>query len=85
MRDLTKWDGDNVVREAEIRANGLHLMADRVWNPKLNKYGPIQFQMTHDGDITALMEEGAAKLFCLFVKETLERQEHNKDHSHDHT
>jgi len=73
MRNLTEWQGSNVLRESEIRAGPLRLMADRVWN--LDKYGPIQFQMTYDGDVEALMGEGSAKIFCQFVQDTLGRHE----------
>lgn len=62
---------DRVQREGTIMAGGLKVAAYRVRDVESGEYGPLQFHMTYDNTVLALMSEQAAKLFATFVNTQL--------------
>lgn len=65
---------DTVARDAVIIADGagqLKIAAYRVRDPENGEWGPLQFHMTHDNTVLAVMGAEAAKLFARFVTNTV--------------
>ena len=60
---------DMVRREAVIRAGVMKVAAYRVRDPETGEFSPLQFHMTYDNTIIAMMGEEAAKLFATFVSQ----------------
>ena len=58
-----------VRREAVIRAGVMKVAAYRVRDPETGEFSPLQFHMTYDNTIIAMMGEEAAKLFATFVSQ----------------
>lgn len=72
MTDKNAYDRFDVVRrEAVMIAESLKLAAYRVRDPETGEYGPLQFHMTFDNCVMAVMGTEAAKLFATFVTATL--------------
>ena len=63
---------DRVQKTHELRANGLKIAAYRVRDEETGLYGKLQFHMTWDNTVLAMMSEEAAKLFARFVRDTPE-------------
>lgn len=62
---------DTVRRESVIIAGPMKMAAYRVRDPETGEYGALQFHMTYDNMVMAVMGESAAKLFADFVTSTL--------------
>jgi hypothetical protein len=58
---------DMVRRVGLMHANGLKLAAYTVRDPETGKHGAMQFHMTYNNTVMAVMGEEAAKLFSTFV------------------
>lgn len=58
---------DIIRREGALIAAGLKIASYRVRDPETDKFSPLQFHMTHDNYVMAVMSESAAKLFSDFV------------------
>jgi hypothetical protein len=66
------YDGHDIIRrEAVMMAGPLKLAAYRVRDVETNKFSPLQFHMTYDNTVMAVMSQEAAKLFSGFVQTTL--------------
>jgi hypothetical protein len=62
---------DRVSRGPCILAGPLKIAAYRVRDPENDDWSPLQFHMTYDNTVMAVMGESAAKLFADFVQSTL--------------
>lgn len=62
---------DRVKRLGLIRAGALKVAAYQVRDPETNEWSKIQFHMTYENCVMAVMEEESAKLFANFVGMTL--------------
>ncbi len=62
---------DRVKREAVILAGGLKAAAYRVQDPETGEWSSLQFHMTCNNTVLAIMGEETAKLFAQFVDRTL--------------
>lgn len=58
---------DMIRREAALIAGPLKLAAYRVKDPETGEFGKLQYHMTYDNTVMAVMSEEAAKLFAKFV------------------
>jgi hypothetical protein len=65
---------DRVDRVGAIIAGPLKLGAYRVRDPQTDEWSALQFHMTCDNTVMAVMSEASAKLFAKFVSDTLTRQ-----------
>lgn len=65
---------DRVDRVAVIAAGPIKVAAYRVRDPQTNEWSPMQFHMTYDNTVMAVMGEQAAKLFSKFVNDTMGQQ-----------
>jgi hypothetical protein len=61
---------DKVCRKAAVIAGPMKLAAYTVMDPDTGEHGPLQFHMTYDNTVMAVMGESAAKLFAKFVTDT---------------
>lgn len=69
---MSTYDKNGLVQQPHLlRAGVLKLAAYRVRDFETGEMSKLQFHMTYDNTVMAVMEEGAAKLFCKFVKDTL--------------
>lgn len=68
---------DRIKRVSAIIAGPLKLAAYRVRDPETNVWSGLQFHMTYDNHVMAVMEEDSAKLFARFVEQTLNPQPPN--------
>ncbi len=72
-RKINHYDEQDIVRSIGLMmAGGLRIAAYRVRDPETKAFGAVQFHMTYNNRVMALMSEEAAKVFCQFVKDTLE-------------
>jgi len=71
---------DRVNRVAEMRAGPLKIAAYTVADPQTLEHGKMQFHMTWDNTVMALMSEEAAKLFTRFVADVLNISVHGRTH-----
>jgi hypothetical protein len=62
---------DMVKREAVLIAGPLKLAAYRVRDSETLEWSKMQFHMTHDNTVMAVMSEEAAKLFSGFVNDIM--------------
>lgn len=62
---------DMVRREAVLAAGPLKVAAYRVRDPEGGAFSGLQFHMTYDNTVMAVMGAAAAKLFARFVTDTL--------------
>jgi hypothetical protein len=65
---------DRVDRVGVIIAGPLKVGAYRVRDPQTDEWSALQFHMTYDNTVMAVMSKEAAKLFSKFVADTLSRQ-----------
>lgn len=76
MSENTYDKRDIIRREACMIADGtfaqLKIAAYRVRDLDTGEFSPLQFHMTYNNMVMAVMEEQAAKLFARFVTSTLE-------------
>lgn len=66
---------DTVSRETVLHASGsgsLKIAAYKVRDPETGEWSDLQFHMTHDNTVLAVMSKEAARLFALFVNRTLD-------------
>lgn len=74
------YDKNDVVRrEAVIIAGAMKIGAYRIKALDTGEFGALQFHMTYDNTVMAVMGESAAKLFADFVKDTVARQQPDID------
>lgn len=66
---------DRVKRELVLTAGGLKFAAYRVRDPDTDEWSTLQFHMTYENTVMAMMGEASAKLFAEFVTRTLENQQ----------
>lgn len=65
-----KYDKDDRVRREKVLTAGpLKLAAYRVRDPETNEWSALQYHMTYDNTVMAVMGEEAAKLFARFVND----------------
>jgi len=70
------YDKKDIVRRlGVINAGPLKLAAYRVRDPETGEFSNVQFHMTYDNMVMAVMSEESAKLFCTFVDMTLNPKE----------
>lgn len=62
---------DTVRRETCLDAGGIKIAAYRVRDPETGEFSALQFHMTADNMVYAVMGENAAKLFARFVEMTI--------------
>lgn len=62
---------DRVRRKAAIIAGPMKIAAYTVADPETGEHGSLQFHMTYDNTVMAVMGESAAKLFAKFVNDNL--------------
>lgn len=70
----------NVKMVKLIRAGPLKLGAYRVCDPETGEWSSLQYHMTYDNTVMAVMSEEAAKLFTNFVTE-LQEEENVEDNA----
>jgi len=68
---------DMVRREAALIAGPLKVAAYRVRDPETLQWSNLQFHMTFNNTVMAVMGESGAELFANFVRDTLEKQSEN--------
>lgn len=69
---VNRWDNEDVVKQISVMmAAGLRVAAYRVRNLETKEWGPLQFHMTYNNLVMAIMTEEAAKLFVNFVNDTV--------------
>lgn len=72
---LTNYDKqDRIDRDSVIIAGPLKIAAYRVRDPQTDEWSKLQFHMTYDNTVMAVMSEAAATLFAKFVTDTMGRQ-----------
>ena len=64
-------EADRVRQEALLAAGGIKLAAYRVRDPETDEWGRLQFHMTYNDTVLAVMSEEAARLFARFVRDNL--------------
>lgn len=65
-----KYDKDDIIhREKVLIAGSLKLAAYRVRDPETGEFSKLQYHMTCDNTVIAVMGEEAAKLFIRFVND----------------
>lgn len=65
-----KYDkNDRVKRVKMLRAAAFKLAAYRIRDPETDEWSSLQYHMTYDNTVMAVMGEEAAKLFAKFVVE----------------
>lgn len=62
---------DIIKREAVIIAEGLKVAAYRVRDPETQEWSTLQFHMTYNNNVMAVMSQESATLFARFVNSTL--------------
>lgn len=62
---------DMVRREAVIIAGPMKIAAYRVCDPETLEWSSLQFHMTYDNHVMAVMGSSSAELFAKFVTDTL--------------
>lgn len=69
---MSTYDKLNVIQQPHLlRAGPLKLAAYRVRDLETGEWSKLQFHMTYDNTVMAVMEESAATLFANFVRNTL--------------
>ena len=58
---------DQIKQIGRLEGQGLKIAAYQVRDPATGEFGPVQFHMTHDNHVLAVMSVNAAQLFTLFV------------------
>lgn len=71
MTQNTYDKNDIVRREAMLQADGLKIAAYRVRDTDTGEFSSLQFHMTYNNTVMAVMGEEAAKLFAQFVGDTM--------------
>lgn len=67
-----RYDAKDMVRQvAMMRASPLKVAAYQVRDPETLEWSQIQFHMTYDNTVMAVMGTEGAKLFARFVNDTL--------------
>lgn len=66
---------DQVRRKSVLIAGPLKLAAYTVADPETGEHGPLQFHMTYDNTVMAVMGESAARLFVDFAQRALPPKE----------
>ena len=61
---------DMISRESVIVAGAFKIAAYRLRDPETMEWGALQFHMTYDNTVMAVMGEEAAKLFASFVEDS---------------
>ncbi len=69
---------DNVHMAKMLRAGPLKLAAYRVCDPETGDWSSLQYHMTYDNTVMAVMSEESAKLFANFVTE-LRESDHDEE------
>lgn len=77
------YDKRDIVRRVRfLHADGvrhqLKIAAYRVLDPETGEYSKLQFHITCDNTIMAMMGEGMANIFADFVKETIAAEKPNE-------
>jgi hypothetical protein len=65
---------DRVHRQDALVAGPIKLAAYRVRDPETDEWSKLQFHMTYDNIVMAVMGEDSAKLFVRFINDTLDRE-----------
>ena len=66
------YDKNDIVRRrAVLIAGPMKLAAYTVLDIETGEHGPVQFHMTYDNTVMAVMGENSARLFVRFVAENL--------------
>lgn len=66
------YDPQDIVRRGNvIYAGPLKLASYTVRDPETGEHGPVQFHMTYDNMVMALMGTSSAQLFAQFVQDTV--------------
>lgn len=72
MTEKNDYDSRDRVRQLHmLRAGPLKFAAYQVRDPATNEWSNIQFHMTYDNTVMAVMEENSAKLFADMVGKVL--------------
>jgi hypothetical protein len=72
MTEKNNYDSKDRVRQLHmLRAGPLKFAAYQVRDPVTNEWSKIQFHMTYDNTVMAVMEENSAKLFADMVGKVL--------------
>lgn len=72
---MTEYDKFKMVEQPHfLRAGPLKIAAYRVRDPETQELSALQFHMTYDNTVMAVMSSEAAKLFVKFVNDTFEKQ-----------
>ena len=65
-----KYDKDDIIRREKVLIAGpIKLAAYRVRDSETGEFSKLQYHMTYDNTVMAVMGEEAAKLFVRFVNE----------------
>lgn len=62
---------DRISLVSVIIAGPIKLGAYRVRDPETDEWSKLQFHLTYDNTVMAVMEESAAKMFSKFVTDTM--------------
>lgn len=70
--NVNRYDRRDIIRqEAMLRAGPLKIAAYRVRDPETDTFGKMQFHMTFDNCVMAVMDEESFKLLRTFANQAL--------------
>lgn len=70
-----RYDRKDMVRRLGLlQAGSLKLAAYQVRDPETDQWSPIQFHMTYDNCVMAMLGEESVKLLVTFVNSQLEKE-----------
>lgn len=73
-KNPNRYDRRDVVERVTVLLAGpLKFAAYRVRDIETDEWSKLQFHMTHDNTVMAVMGEEAAKLFCRLVNDALDK------------
>lgn len=63
---------DRVKREAVVIAGPIKMAAYRVRDPETQEWSPLQFHLTYDNTIMAMLGENSGRMLAKFITDTLD-------------
>ena len=73
---VNRYDRTDIVRQnAVMRAGPLKIAAYQVRDPETQEFSKVQFHMTYDNIVMAMLDESSAKLFAGFITDFQEKMD----------
>ncbi len=68
-KNENRYDRKNLVDSVMVmHAGALKMGAYRVRDPETDEWSPLQYHLTYDNTVLAVLSESSAKLFCTMVE-----------------